>query len=99
MMSPIYSAAKWGVVGLGKSLALAFAADNIRVNIVCPGLADTTMKAGFTGRSGDPAEAAANAAKIVGAVPVGSLVRPGEGAAATPWPPWDGERFVPGVAL
>src|SRR3546814_1135706 len=29
MMSPIYSAAKWGVVGLGKSLALAFAADKI----------------------------------------------------------------------
>src|SRR3546814_3637822 len=27
MMSPIYSAAKWGVVGLGKSLALAFAAE------------------------------------------------------------------------
>src|SRR3546814_15656776 len=84
MMSPIYSAAKWGVVGLGKSLALAFAADNIRVNIVCPGLADTPMKAGFTGRSGDPAEAAANEAKIGGAVPMGRLVRPGAVAAAAP---------------
>src|SRR3546814_10086184 len=73
MMSPIYSAAKWGVVGLGKSLALAFAADNIRVNIVCHGLPDTPMKAGSTGRSVDPAEAAANEAKTVGAVPFGRL--------------------------
>src|SRR3546814_19808242 len=79
MMSPIYSAAKWGVVGLTTSLALAFAADNIRVNVVCPGLADTTMMAGFTGRSGDPAEAAANVANIVGSVPVGRLVRTGGG--------------------
>jgi NAD(P)-dependent dehydrogenase (short-subunit alcohol dehydrogenase family) len=71
MMSPIYSAAKWGVVGLTKSLALALAADNIRVNVVCPGLADTPMKQGFTGRSGDPTEAAANEAKIVASVPMG----------------------------
>src|SRR3546814_9758123 len=56
MMSPIYSAAKWGVVGPGKSMALAFAADNIRVNIVRPGLDDTPMKAGFPGRSGDRSE-------------------------------------------
>src|SRR5690606_13497325 len=85
MMSPIYSAAKWGVVGLGKSLALAFAPDNIRVNVVCPGLADTPMKVGFTGRSGDPAEAAANEAKIVAAVPMGRLVKAGEVADAVLW--------------
>src|SRR3546814_17086363 len=85
MMSPIYSAAKWGVVGLTKSLALAFAADNIRVNIVCPGLADTPMKAGFTGRNGDPADAAATEAKIVGPVPKGRLVQPGEVADAGRW--------------
>src|SRR3546814_6975245 len=99
MMCPIYLAAKWGVVGLTKSLALAFAADNIRVNIVCPGLADTPMKAGFTGRSGDPAEAAANEAKIVGAVPMGRLVRPGEVAEAALWLASDEASFVTGVAL
>src|SRR3546814_12120974 len=85
MISPIYSAAKWGVVGLTKSLALAFAADNIRVNVVCPGLAATPMKAGFTGRSGDPAEAAAHEAKIVGAVPTWPLDRRGVVARVALW--------------
>ncbi len=99
MMSPIYSAAKWAVVGLTKSLALALAADNIRVNVVCPGLADTPMKIGFTGRNGDPAEAAANEAKVVGAVPMGRLVKAGEVADAVLWLVSDEASFVTGVAL
>lgn len=99
MMSPIYSAAKWGVVGLTKSLALALAGDQIRVNVVCPGLADTPMKQGFTGRSGDPAEAAANEAKIVGQVPMGRLVKAGEVADAVLWLVSDEASFVTGVAL
>ncbi|WP_411817817.1 SDR family NAD(P)-dependent oxidoreductase [Hyphococcus sp. DH-69] len=99
MMSPIYSAAKWAVVGLTKSLALALAGDNIRVNVVCPGLADTPMKAGFTGRSGDPAEAAANEAKVVSAVPMGRLVKAGEVADAVLWLVSDEATFVTGVAL
>ena len=99
MMSPVYSAAKWAVVGLTKSLALALAADNIRVNVVCPGLADTPMKIGFTGRSGDPAEAAANEAKVVGAVPMGRLVKPGEVADAVLWLVSGEASFVTGVAL
>ena len=99
MMSPIYSAAKWGVVGLAKSLALALAPDNIRVNVLCPGLADTPMKLGFTGRSGDPAEAAANEVKLVAAVPLGRLVRAGEVADAALWLASDEASFVTGVAL
>lgn len=99
MMSPVYSTAKWAVVGLAKSLALAMAGDNIRVNVVCPGLADTPMKIGFTGRSGDPAEAAANEAKIVAAVPMGRLVRAGEVADAVLWLVSDEASFVTGVAL
>lgn len=99
MMSPIYSAAKWGVVGLTKSLALALAADGIRVNVVCPGLADTPMKIGFTGRSGDPAEAAANEAKLIANVPMGRLVQAGEIADAALWLASDEASFVTGVAL
>ncbi|MEM6496339.1 MAG: SDR family NAD(P)-dependent oxidoreductase, partial [Pseudomonadota bacterium] len=99
MMSPVYSAAKWGVVGLTKSLALALAGDNIRVNVVCPGLADTPMKIGFTGRRGDPAEAAANEAKVVSAVPMGRLVKAEEVADAVLWMVSDEARFVTGVAL
>lgn len=99
MMSPVYSTAKWAVVGLAKSLALAMAGDNIRVNVVCPGLADTPMKVGFTGRSGDPAEAAANEAKIVAAVPMGRLVKAGEVADAVLWLVSGEASFVTGVAL
>ncbi len=99
MMSPIYSAAKWAVVGLTKSLSLALAGDNIRVNVVCPGLADTPMKIGFTGRSGDPAEAAANEAKLMAAVPMGRLVKANEVADAVLWLVSDEASFVTGVAL
>lgn len=38
-----YSAAKHGVVGLTRTAALEYVADNIRVNAVCTGSADTSM--------------------------------------------------------
>src|SRR3546814_1957338 len=90
---------KGGVVGLAKSLALALAADKIRVNVVFPGLADTPMKVGFTGRSGDPAEAAANEAKLMANVPMGRLVQADEVADAALWLVSDEASFVTGVAL
>jgi NAD(P)-dependent dehydrogenase (short-subunit alcohol dehydrogenase family) len=39
MRSP-YAAAKWGVVGFTKSLAIELGADNIRCNAILPGLVD-----------------------------------------------------------
>lgn len=99
MFSPVYSAAKFAVVGLTKSLALRFAADNVRVNVVCPGLADTPMKTGFTGRSGDPAEAAANEAKMMTLVPMGRPCKAEEAAHAVLWLASDDASFVTGVAL
>jgi NAD(P)-dependent dehydrogenase (short-subunit alcohol dehydrogenase family) len=99
MFSPVYSAGKFAVVGLTKSLAQRFAADGVRVNVVCPGLADTPMKRGFTGRSGDPAEAAANQARLLAAVPMGRLCRAEEVAHAALWLASDDASFVTGVAL
>jgi len=38
-----YDAAKWGVVGLTKSLAIEFAAQGIHINAISPGLINTQM--------------------------------------------------------
>lgn len=99
MFSPVYSAAKFAVVGLTKSLAQRFAPDGVRVNVVCPGLTDTPMKIGFTGRSGDPVEAEENQKRLLASVPMGRLCRPEEAAYAALWLASDEASFVTGVAL
>lgn len=99
MFSPVYSSAKFAVVGLTKSLAQTFAPDGVRVNVVCPGLAETPMKIGFTGRSGDPEEAAANERKMIGLVPMARLCKPEEAAHAVLWLASDDASYVTGVAL
>jgi len=57
-----YNAAKHGVLGLMKTLAVELASDSIRVNAVCPGMVNTDMimndavKSAFAG-GGEPSEA------------------------------------------
>ena len=97
--SPIYSAGKFAVVGLTKSLAQTFAPDQVRVNVICPGLADTPMGTQFVSRKSDPAEALANTRAMVAAVPLGRLVKPEEVAHAALWLASDDSGFVTGVEL
>ena len=47
--TPAYSASKGGLVQLTKSLAAAWAVDNIQVNAILPGWIDTDMTAGAKG--------------------------------------------------
>lgn len=97
--SPVYSAGKFAVVGLTKSLAQTFAPDKVRVNVICPGLTDTPMAIGFTSRRGDPVEAAANEKMLLAAVPLGRICRPEEIAHAALWLASDDSSFVTGIEL
>ena len=97
--SPVYSAGKFAIVGLTKSLAQTFAPDKVRVNVVCPGLTDTPMAIGFTSRRGDPVEAAANEKMLLSSVPMGRICRPEEIAHAALWLASDDSSFVTGIEL
>jgi len=99
MFSPVYSAGKFAVVGLTKSLAQRFAADRVRVNVVCPGPIDTPMLPGFIGRSDDKQQMAENQKKLMAAVPLGRIGRPDEVAHAVLWLASDDASYVTGISL
>ncbi len=82
-----YVAAKHGLVGLTRALALELATEGVTVNAVCPGFTDTDLLADSverivsrTGRSADAARAALAAHN-----PQGRLVQPEEVAQAVAW--------------
>ena len=70
-----YTAAKHGVLGLMKSLALALADRGITVNAVCPGWVETEMAQGRFAELGITRQQAA------AGVPTGQIVQPEEVAA------------------
>jgi NAD(P)-dependent dehydrogenase (short-subunit alcohol dehydrogenase family) len=88
-----YGAAKHGVIGLTRCAALDYAASNIRINAICPGMIDTDMIARFTG--GTPAGRAA----AIATEPVGRMGRPNEIAAAVAYLCSDDAAFAIGHAL
>lgn len=82
-----YVAAKHGLVGLTRALALELATKNITVNAVCPGYTETDIVAGAisnimqkTGRSEEQARA-----ELAAGNPQQKLVQPDEVANAVAW--------------
>ena len=69
------------------------------MNVVCPGLAETPMKTGFTGRGASAEETRAAEDKYTANVPLGRLVQPDEVAHAVLWLASDDASFVTGIEL
>lgn len=96
-----YVAAKHGVVGLMRALALETVKDGITVNAVCPGFTETPMLeraieriAAMTRRSAADAKAALAAAN-----PQGRLIEPREVADAVLWLCSDAAGAITGQAI
>ena len=85
-----YAAAKAGLIGFTKSLALESAARGITVNAIAPGYTDTAMVAAVRP---DVLE------KIVAAVPVGRLAKPEEIARGIAYLVSDDAAFITGETL
>jgi NAD(P)-dependent dehydrogenase (short-subunit alcohol dehydrogenase family) len=73
--APAYAASKGGVVQLVKSLAVAFAGENIRVNALAPGWIETAMTAG-------PRANPARNAELIARMPLGRWGKPEDVAPA-----------------
>ena len=101
--SPVYSAAKHGVVGFVRALAKRYAKDGIRVNAICPGPIDTPMLRTFVARPDQQATFGMDKEELVksrgGQTPMGRPGRPEEVANAALFLLSDEASFVTGAAL
>lgn len=91
-MTP-YTASKFGVVGLSKTVALEYAQANIRVNAVCPGVIHTPMVEHAVGSNPQAL------ARVAAMGPVGRMGQPEEVAEAVVWLSSDAASFVTGHAM
>lgn len=87
---PIYTASKWGVIGLTKSAALQYASAGIRVNAICPA---------FTRTEKHESSSPEAMAKMTSTIPQGRIGTVDEVAEAAVWLASGASSFCVGVCL
>jgi NAD(P)-dependent dehydrogenase (short-subunit alcohol dehydrogenase family) len=96
--SPMYSFTKGGVIALVRSMALAFAADGIRVNAIAPGSVETPGLPGFF-RIDDPVEIEKRKQAFFATIPMGRAADPSEIAKVALFLASDLASYVTGVTV
>jgi len=101
--SPVYSMAKFGVIGFMRSLAKRLGPDRIRVNAVCPGPIDTPMLRVFVARPDQQRPAGQDVESLVARrgqqIPLGRPGQPDEVANAALFLLSDEASYITGAAL
>jgi NAD(P)-dependent dehydrogenase (short-subunit alcohol dehydrogenase family) len=93
---PVYTGSKHAVLGLTRSVGVAYAADGIRCNCVCPGDMQTPMIEKYWEATGDPEKARAEMAAMY---PAGQIGQPGEVARAVLFLASDESSYVNGAFM
>jgi NAD(P)-dependent dehydrogenase (short-subunit alcohol dehydrogenase family) len=94
--TPAYTASKFAVLGLSRSIALDYAAAGLRCNCVCPGITDTPMLREHLDKTGDPEGVLA---KRLRRVPLGKALQPAEIARAVLYLSCEDSAGVTGTSL
>lgn len=96
--SPMYSFTKGGVIALVRSMALAHAAEGIRVNAIAPGSVETPGLPGFF-RIDDPEEIEKRKQAFFATIPMGRASQPEEIAQVALFLASDMSSYVTGVTI
>lgn len=88
-----YSASKWAVNGLTKSIALEYGKQGIRVNSICPGMTLTASVESWVKEAPEQAEFVKND------IPIGRIGNPEDQANAAVWLCSDKAAYITGVNL
>jgi NAD(P)-dependent dehydrogenase (short-subunit alcohol dehydrogenase family) len=87
-----YNISKAGIIMLGKSQASEWAADNVRVNVICPGLVKTKLSKALW-------ENEKAAARFVQSIPLRRMATPDELAGTAVWLAGDAASYVTGTVV